>query len=56
MAGKKKSDDDAEVTVSVDAEPQGVRVAVEGTCVDWKRQVQVNPKTGQLFDFDGRLL
>ena len=49
-----KKKDDAVVTADVEVEP--IRTAVEGTYVDWTRQVQVNPQTGQLFDFDGRLI
>lgn len=33
-----------------------VRVPVDGTVTDWENEVQVNPETGQRFDFDGRLI
>lgn len=29
---------------------------VDDTVVDWNRHVQVNPKTGQEFDFNGKLI
>lgn len=33
-----------------------VTVPVDGTVVDWAAKVQVNPETGQRFDFQGNLL
>ena len=39
--------------------PENTRVVVvpvEGTIVNWGTGEQVNPNTGQRFDFDGRLI
>lgn len=30
-----------------------VQVPVDGTVVDWDHKVQVNPVTGEVFDFNG---
>ena len=33
-----------------------VMVAVEGTVVDWEHETQINPNTGEVFDFYGQPL
>lgn len=36
--------------------PNQLHVPVEGTIVDWEREIQINPATEQCFDFHGHLL
>lgn len=36
--------------------PGPVWVPVDGTVVDWAKEIQVNPQTGQRFDFNGKLI
>lgn len=46
-----------ERTIGKDGKPQPqVTRSVEGCVVDFAKQIQVNPATGQTFNFDGELI
>jgi hypothetical protein len=36
-----------------DRDIEQVKVSVEGTVVDWEHKTQINPTTGEVFDFNG---
>ena len=47
------AEDEPKVEIYQEPEKQ-VTVAVDGCVINWEKQLQVNPKTGETFDFEGR--